>query len=201
MKFLDSYAGQNWAIVPIARPPRLPSPPVVIGGTTVHDVDITPDTHADPTGLPYPSNQLWQLTLTGVVFCDIQGSGTSAWRQETVQFRPDMVPALDWAARMIGARVTEGQQYFDFDTDLWAPHAVPATTYNHGTSNNSGHGVDQWRPAPFGSATDHFGVSRQHLFGGVRADVVVRDGDAIVHRLAYHVTLVGRLVVNDIVIT
>lgn len=195
---LESFAGQNWTIVPIARPPRLPGPVVVGPHGDLPDVDIVPDPTPGPGALPYPSNQLWQLTLTGVVFCDIQGSGTSAWRQETVQFLPHLTPALEYAARMIGAR-TDGNA-LEFDAELWAPHAVPATTYNHGTSNNSGHGVDQWRPAPFETRTDVFGVERRQLFRGMRADVVVRDGDAIVHRLAYHITVVGRLTLHEVVI-
>lgn len=198
MKQLSSFAGQNWTIVPVARAPRLPRPgPVGNPLPDVHDIDIdiTPQT----TDLPYPSNQLWQLTLTGVVFCDVQGTGESAWNQETVQFMPDVDPALRYAASTIGA--STGGNALNFDADLWAPHVTPATTFNAHVANNSGHGVDAWRPAPFGVATDVFGVQRNHLFSGVRADVVVRDGDAIVHRLAYHITLVGRLTLHEVIIT
>lgn len=197
---LEKFAGQNWTITPVAVAPRLPQPPVV-GPTTpsgpvghLPDIDITP---AD-LDVPYPSSQLWLLTLTGVVFCDVQGTSQSAWRQETVSFTPDYYPALERAARTIGARA--GGRAWGFDLEQWAPHVVTATNFNRNVANNSGHGVDAWRPAPFRTATDTFGVERSHLFAGVRADVVVRDTDAIIHRLAYHVTLVGRLTLHDVVI-
>ncbi len=196
---LEKFAGQNWAITPVAVAPRLPQPPVV-GPTSpsgpighVPDIDITP---ATDVGVPYPSSQQWLLTLTGVVFCDVQGTSQSAWRQETVYFLPNLQPALARAAATIGARTTDAGVWH-FDLDQWAPHVVTATNFNRNVANNSGHGVDVWRPAPLYSATDVFGVERNNIFAGVHADVVVRDTDAIIHRLAYHLTLVGRLTLLD----
>ncbi|MBM6400811.1 hypothetical protein [Phycicoccus sonneratiae] len=191
MIHLDSYAGQNWTIVPVTTPPRLPvTGPTAPSGPVANlpDIDITP---ATDVGVPYPSNQLWALTLTGVVFCDVQGTSESAWRYETVSFTPDYTPALERAAAWMGA-ATGGRTWL-FELEQWAPHVTTATNFNRNVANNSGHGVDAWRPAPFRTETDAFGVERSHLFDGVLADVVVRDTDAIIHRLAYHVTLVGRL--------
>ncbi|MGG5260435.1 hypothetical protein [Phycicoccus avicenniae] len=194
---LDAYAGQNWTIVPVSRPTRL-RPPVITAGPhhvpgDVAEVDLTPAAELD---VPYPSNQLWQLTLTGVVFCDVQGTSQSAWRYETVSFTPHFTPALEWAASWMGAR--SGGRNWLFELEQWAPHVTTATNFNRNVANNSGHGVDAWRPAPFRTETDAFGVQRQQLFAGVHADVVVRDTDAIIHRLAYHVTLVGRLTLHDV---
>lgn len=69
--------------------------------------------------------------------------------------------------------------------------------------------VDQLRirgrslaPEPVREKTDAFsGVPLDRLFTGIQVDVAVRDSDAWIHRVSYHITLLGKIVFTPIVIT
>jgi hypothetical protein len=55
--------------------------------------------------------------------------------------------------------------------------------------------VSKWRPALFGSGTDI--LSQQpvnNLFSGINVDLAVRDSDALIHGVGYHITLLGKIV-------
>jgi hypothetical protein len=70
-----------------------------------------------------------------------------------------------------------------------------SSIFNRNESINSGFAVDTWRPNHFGSGTDV--LSNQHvnnIFSGINVDVAVRDTDAIIHRLGYNITLLGKIV-------
>ena len=97
---------------------------------------------------------------------------------------------------------TEDANYFiRFRVEQWAPYAALSSMFNRGASLNSGFAVDVWRPNPFDNATDIFtNAPVNNLFSGIQADVAVRDIDAIIHRLSYHITLLGQIVFVPLVI-
>ena len=89
-----------------------------------------------------------------------------------------------------------------FQVEQWAPFAALSSVFNQGASVNSGFAVDVWRPNPFASGINaHTNAPLTKLFSGIQVDVAVRDSDAIIHRLSYNITLVGKVVFGHLVIT
>jgi hypothetical protein len=183
MKYLTDFAGQNSVITPVAlavgeHPPA-----------TIHD-------------------QKWLLVLSGIVVADLKGDSSSDWERQTVSFTPDMAgpddPSatsgpLNWAISRYGIPKPPGAAGRDylirFSVDEWAPAASLGSIFNQGQSIDSGFAVDAWRPNHFGSGTEVL-VNRpvNNLFSGVNVDLAVRDTDAWLYRLSYHITLLGRIV-------
>jgi hypothetical protein len=183
MKFLTTFAGQNWLIVPAA---------LAVG-------------QAPPQSI---TQQKWLLVLSGVVIADQRGDNSGGWNQQTVSFEPDVagldVPGatsgpLNWAIAQYGIpRPTgvAGQDYFvRFALDEWSPFVSLSAIFDQAQSINAGYAVNVWRPNAFGSGTDI--VTKQpvgNLFSGVNADLAVSDSDAWIYRLGYNITLLGRIV-------
>jgi len=183
MKHLTDFAGQNWLITPAATAVGEPAP------DSIHD-------------------QKWLLVLSGIVVADLKGDSSGAWNHETVSFVPDMAGPdapgatsgpLNWAIsryRIPKPAGTQGMQYLiRFSVDAWSPFVSLSAIFNQEQSNNGGFAVNTWRPNPFGSGTNALTnqpVSK--LFNGVNADLAVRDTDAWVYRVGYHITLVGKIV-------
>lgn len=66
--------------------------------------------------------------------------------------------------------------------------------FNQNQSLNSGFVVDVWRPHPFGVGID--ALSQQpvsNVFNGVSVDVAARNSDAVIYRITYNTTLLGRI--------
>jgi hypothetical protein len=183
MKFLTTFAGQNWLIVPAA---------LAVG-------------QAPPQSI---TQQKWLLVLSGVVIADQRGDNSGGWNQQTVSFEPDMagldVPGatsgpLNWAIAQYGIpRPTgvAGRDYLvRFALDEWSPFVSLSAIFDQAQSINAGYAVNVWRPNAFGSGTDI--VTKQpvgNLFSGVNADLAVSDSDAWIYRLGYNITLLGRIV-------
>ena len=56
-----------------------------------------------------------------------------------------------------------------------------------------GFAIDAWRPNPYFSATDVNDVPVSNIFTGIDADVAVRNTNATMHRVSYHITIIGRI--------
>jgi hypothetical protein len=181
MKEVTAFAGQNWLIIPAA-------------------------TAANETPPGRIQDQKWLLVLSGVGITDIKGNSTALWLHETVSMRPDLNAPLHYAINRHGIPRppgTEGGTYWiGFQVEQWAPFATLSSIYNQGQSINSGFAVDVWRPNPFGTGTDAFtNAPLNNLFLGIQVDVAVRDTDAWLYRLSYNITLLGKIVFGNVIIT
>lgn len=168
-----NFAGQNWLITPLS-------------GTGV--------------------NRKFLMILSGVVIVDFKGNSGTNWRRETFSIRPDLVNPLNHAINSTGiARPpgTQGANYFTaFSVEQWVPYSAPSSMFNKDQSVNSGFAVDVWRPNPFGAGTDIISnAPLTQLFSGIQVDTAVRDTDAFLHRLSYHISLVGKIKFGPIIIT
>lgn len=86
--------------------------------------------------------------------------------------------------------------------EQWTPFAALSSVLNEHESINSGFAVDLWRPNPFVTKTDPLtGTALDRLFTGIQVDVAVRESDAWIHRVSYHITLLGKIVFAPIVIS
>ena len=175
------FAGQNWVIVPVA----------------------TAAGQAQPANI---TAQRWHLVLSGVVLIDMKGVTTAQWRRETLSISPDLRGPIKFAAQRFGVPLPVGlndSQYLaNFQVEQWAPFATLSSVFNANQSVNSGFAVDVWRPNPFFTATDlATNAQVSNLFAGIQADIAVRDSDAYLYRVGYHITLIGRIVFSPVVIT
>jgi hypothetical protein len=173
------FAGQNWLIAPAALAASEPPP-----------ADIR--------------DQKWLLVLTGVVKADVEGNSTHQWLHETLSFAPDMAgPFNDAIDRYsIPQPSADGPVFaIRFSVEEWAPFASLSSIYNQDQSDNSGFAVDLWRPTPFQHGPDVLtNQTVSNLFSGIDVDVAVRDTDAWIYRVSYHITLLGKIVfIADIV--
>jgi hypothetical protein len=173
MKFLTNFAGQNWLITP---------EPLAAS-------ELPP---------PGSGDQRWVLILTGVVNADLEGNDTHQWLHETLSFVPDMAGPINYALNRYSIpQPSANGEAFDlrFSVEEWAPFASLSSIYDQDQSDNLGFAVDVWRPTPFTSGPDV--LTNQmvgNLFSGIDVDVAVRDTDAWIYRVSYHITLLGRIV-------
>ncbi|MGA9581543.1 MAG: M23 family metallopeptidase [Allosphingosinicella sp.] len=176
----SGFAGQNWVIVPVAT----------------------------AAGQPPPANirdQRWQLVLSGVVLVDMKGVTTAQWRRETLLIAPDLRAPIKFAGQRFGVplpNLDDSAFHSNFQVEQWAPFSTLSSVFNANQSINSGFAVDVWRPNPFFTATDlATNAQVSNLFAGIQADIAVRDSDAYIYRIGYHITLIGRIVFSPVIIT
>jgi murein DD-endopeptidase MepM/ murein hydrolase activator NlpD len=176
---VTDFAGQNWVITPEA-------------------LAVSEDPPAKV------EDQKFLLVLSGIAVVDFQGESTADWRRATLLIRPDVDAPMQHAITEYGIPTppgTSGAQYWTaLQVEHWAPFAAPSAMFNRGVSNNSGFAVDRWRPNPFESKLGFANTMIGNLFSGVLVDVAVRDTDAVLHRVSYSVTLVGKIVFGPIII-
>ena len=142
------------------------------------------------------------------MLADHKGDHSDRWNRQTVSFMPDMAgpddPSpisgpLNWA---IGQHAipkpagAPGVQYLiRFSVDAWSPAVSPSAIFNQGQSTNSGFAVESWGINQFGTGTDALtGRPVANLFGGVNAELAVREMDGWLYRVGYNITLIGKIV-------
>jgi hypothetical protein len=170
---VDSFAGQNWVIIPVAL--------------AVNE--------SQPTSI---SGQKWILVLTGVCIPNLPGNNVGDWRRETLTINPDWNSPLQFAINRYSIPIPKVPGTGDtgvpnFDLDQWAPFAAISSIFDKDTSD-AGFAVDVWRPTHFQPTTDVNGEPLNNIFSGIDVDVAVRNDRAMLHRVSYHITLVGNIV-------
>ena len=163
---------------------------------------ITPEATAFTQSPPRNiQDQTWLLVLTGVAIVDIKGTSTGQWLHETVSIRPVLQWPLEEAINWYNIPTPPGSEGVDWSLAFTiirqssAYFAAPSSMYNAGVSVNSGFAVDLLGRNPYAQGTDILtNTPVGNLFQGITVDVAVRDTDAILHRVSYHITLVGKIV-------
>ena len=163
-----SFAGQNWT--------------------------ITPEALAVNEAKPSITAQKFILELTGVAIIDLKGNLPHDWRRETVNVIPDYTTPLTFAANKY-AIPQPPNTLINIDLEQWAPFAAVSSGFEMQNGGvDVGFAVDVWRPTPFLHTTDAEGHHLDHVFQGIDVDVAVRNTNATLHRISYHITLIGRIV-------
>lgn len=161
-----NFAGQNWLITPAAD----------IGSKSTPIAD-----------------QRWLLVLSGVAIVDLEGNG-STWLGETARILPDLFGPMEHAISKHQIPTPAESHRLRFQVEQWVPHVTPSSMFNQGHSVNSGFAVDRWRPNPFESDEDvATNATINKIFSGILVDLAVRDSDAVLHRISYHISLLGRI--------
>jgi len=174
---LTNFAGQNWLITPAALAVGESRP------ASIHD-------------------QKFLLILSGVVIANLEGNSGSQWLHETLSFIPDLAGPLNWAISRFGIPKPHDlpPDYtfsirFALEDQGWVPFASLSSIFNQDQSVNSGFAVNVWRPTHFATGIDAFtNLPVERIFNGIKVDVAVRDTDAWIKRVGYHITLLGKIV-------
>jgi hypothetical protein len=179
MLFAETFAGQNWLITPAALAVN-ETPPKSISG------------------------QKWMLQLSGVVLLGLKGSADS-WLRETVIISPSLQGPLDYAINRFSIPKPTGEAGSDynqsFQVEQWAPFAAISSILDQSQSLNAGFAVDLWRPNPFRQDIDSFSNwPINNLFTGIQVDVGVRDF-ALLYRVSYNISLLGKIVFSPITVS
>jgi hypothetical protein len=135
--------------------------------------------------------QHWLLVLSGVCIIDLHGNNPDDWRRETITIRPDVFTPIDFVINRHSISVPPGMVPA-FNVDQWVPYAATSSIFAKDTSDE-GFAVDLWRPTPFGVGTDANGNEVAQVFEGIDVDVAVRNDRAILHRVSFHIDLLGRI--------
>jgi hypothetical protein len=175
----DRFRGQNWLITPAA---------LAVG-------------EAPPQNL---HGQKWLLFLSGVAWCNFEGSDYPA---PVVDFHiaPDIPSPLHFAIGRHGIPRppgTEGLDYLvQFQLEQWAPFVTMSEIIDQ-NSDVAMDSVDRWRPSPFIQGTDAFnGAGLTQIFDGIIASVRVMSKHAYLQRMSYNITLLGKIVFTSTFIT
>jgi hypothetical protein len=179
---LDQFAGQNWLITPAA---------LALG-------EIPPKTILD---------QKWLLVLSGVVVANRQGKAD--WLSETVSFLPGNSLSLGigpnegplkyainhYAIPTPSQNPKDYDLVFSLEDFSWAPFVSLSKIFDAHTSIDAGYAVEVWRPRHFMHAVRFPDVTQpiDRIFTGITVDVGIRDTDAFIYKLGYHITLLGRI--------
>jgi len=82
-----------------------------------------------------------------------------------------------------------------FSVEGWAPFVSLSAIFDQDESINAGYAVKVWRPRHFLHGLKFPDVTQpiNNIFTGVSADISIRDNDAFILRLGYHITLLGTI--------
>ncbi|MGI9023259.1 MAG: hypothetical protein ACR2HV_08540 [Acidimicrobiales bacterium] len=172
MQTVVVFEGPHWVITPAALALNEPSPASI-------------------------SDQKFTLVLTGVGIVDLTGTSSVDWRWETLLMLPSLGAAMNYAIDRYGIPRPPGPEggvyQTHFQVENWAPFAGLSAIFDRHQSVDAGYAIDRWSANLF-AGTDYFtGQRLTSLWGGFFADAAVRDSDAVIHRVSYHVTLTGRI--------
>jgi hypothetical protein len=176
-----SDAAANFVAVPAASSPL--KPPVY---TDIHQ-------------------QLWQLTLTGVVILEndqdppvqgFPGTAVDDWTRTTLTVG-NAAPAVSYLIKAYDMPAPAfGYTEVGIQVSQIASFFAVSSSFLDGTTD-AGFAVDAWNTAPYESARSFFQgpVARPATaFAGVNVDIAVRNNKATIYRLSYQITITGTVV-------
>jgi hypothetical protein len=167
----QKFAAQNWLITPAALALNEPKPGTI-------------------------SDQSWLVTLTGVCIIDLKGTSANDWRREIVLIFPDINAPMQFAINKYSIPKPAGINVRPaLNLEEWAEFAAISAIFEKDSgATDAGFGIDAWRLNPFFSGTAVGGKPARQVFTGIQADAVVRNNKATLHRVSYHITLLGKIV-------
>jgi hypothetical protein len=130
-----------------------------------------------------PEDQKWFLVLSGVAVFTFQGQSAADWRRDSLRLAIDLKGPIQASGRS----APPGRE-LKFEVEQWAPFATMNSIFDQNESVNGGYAVDAFRP--IFTTRDTF----PQIFDTLEVDLAVRDTDAFIFRVGYHLTLVGTIV-------
>ncbi len=138
-----------------------------------------------PTGQtpPRPEDQRWFLIHSGVALFTFQGQSRDVWRRDSLRLEID----LSGPFVATGRSASPGRE-LKFEVEQTASFATMNSIFDRNEALDAGFAVDAFRP--IFTTRDNF----PQIFDSLEVDLAVRDTDAFIFRIGYHLTLVGRVV-------
>jgi hypothetical protein len=134
---------------------------------------------------PTAVEQKWVMFLSGVAIVDFRGTRTSDWDRETLKLKLDTRPAIE----STGAQARPNRE-LGFQVEQWAPFATINSIVDKNQAINAGFAVDSFSPILTSEGVEEI----SQIFYGLDVQAAIRDNDAILHRIGYQVTMLGRIV-------
>jgi hypothetical protein len=138
---------------------------------------------------PAADTQLWLMTLTGTADVNFASYDNSDWHHETFILKLDVQSPISWAY---------GQQpppntSLAFKAVQWAPFATINSIYVENPSIYTGYAVDSCQP--LFQSWPHPST----LFESLEVVVGVRGAGAYLYKVGFQVTLLGRILLVNVV--
>ncbi|HEU0311611.1 MAG TPA: hypothetical protein VFR36_10370 [Sphingomicrobium sp.] len=150
--------------------------------------------------------QRFILILSGVAVIAFEGRAPNwPWTHETVHIRPDINPALAHAIDQHQIPTPPGNAGFQFTREFQVEQIAPfagVASFEAPAGKATGAACDAWRPHPYETRTDAFNSAPlPQLFAGIQADLAERTVGGNIHRVHYHVALIGKIRFGAVIIT
>ncbi|MEA3011838.1 MAG: hypothetical protein QOD42_383 [Sphingomonadales bacterium] len=198
MIFTQGFAEQNWLITPAATAPIAPQQVATTGSPpppppAVHTTGSLAE--ADRVAQAALREQKWLLVLSGVALVNFEGTLANDWNHETLDLglASALAPPLD---HIIGAhRIARPsrQHVASFQVEQAAPFAGLSAIFGNGSPRQPGYAVDDWGVNLFTGTEAGTNASLRGLFAGLLVALAVRNRSAIIYRVSYTVSLLGRI--------
>lgn len=144
-----------------------------------------------------PAQQRWIFGLSGVAIVDFTGTSNAVWRHDQLLISPNLGSALVPALTTYSIPVPPGTPGKDWAPWMQVEDTLPFATlgsiFDAQESINAGFAVDGWTVQTRPGTETGTGATLQNLLSGVVADLAVRDNDAILHRVSFHLLVQGRM--------
>lgn len=168
----STFAGQNWLITPVALAVNESRPSSIV-------------------------EQRWLIEFSGVGILDLKGNNSNDWRRETLVFFPDVDAPLKFAISRHSIPVPTssfGTVAPSIVVEQIVPYVAVSSAFEKSSGGaDFGFAIDAWRPNPFFSGSDVNNVHVTNVFTGVDADIAVRNTNATIHRVSYHISIIGKI--------
>lgn len=139
--------------------------------------------------------QRWMVMLSGVALVDLKGALANDWLRETAVIDLDLRPTLQRMILRHSIPEPAGNAHFAaLQIEDLAPFASPSAVFNQPQSGQAGYAVDAWKPLLTTETDGVTGQTLPRIFRGLNVDLAVRNRGAVIHRVGYSVTLIGRIV-------
>ena len=181
-------------IAPVAEEETLV--PARYEATTYLGVPAALAVNETPPGI---HDQRFLITLTGVLLGGLKGNSSQEWLKKTVPVYPDD-QADAWRSVIYRYQLPlppgreTSDYYLGFQVDRFSVFAALNSVYHANRAVNAGFAVDRWRVRPYANAVDAFTGQQRSVYQGVELDLAVCNPDAILYRVGYQITLLGRVV-------
>ena len=161
----------------------------------------TPLTGPNPAIQAALRDQLWLVTLTGMVGTEFTGTLANDWNRETLALRPGIAAALERVVAAHGIarppnsipvfEVEQAAPFASVSAALGPAPPPPSPLGARGTQ--AGFAADAWRVDLTSETELPTKVVLNRIFVGLSVDLAVRNRGASIHRVSYIVSMLGRI--------
>ncbi|GAB5905531.1 hypothetical protein OKHIF_36320 [Mycobacteroides chelonae] len=137
-------------------------------------------------------DQRFVFQTNGVAIVNMPGQTSVDWSRNQALISPNMSDAFKAITTRHNIPIPAGAFPW-FQVDSVIPFATLSSIFDRHQAIDAGFAVDRWRFRTRTGIGVQPGQTIQSLFDGLLVDLAVRDSDAVLHRISYHITVQGRI--------